>query len=48
MKKSLFSIAVAIAGAGLALSGAALAQGAYPSAPLTVIVPFAAGGSKAE
>ena len=45
VKNGLFSIFVSIAGAGLALSGAALAQGAYPSAPLTVIVPFAAGGS---
>ena len=28
-----------------AASGAALGQGAYPSGPITVIVPFAAGGS---
>lgn len=31
--------------AGLVFSGASIAQGAYPSAPITVIVPFAAGGS---
>jgi|SRR5581483_6313208 len=42
MRKSLFSLVLAAIVAGLA--GAAAAQTSYPSRPITVIVPFAAGG----
>jgi tripartite-type tricarboxylate transporter receptor subunit TctC len=42
MRKSLFFLVLAAVAAGLA--GAAAAQTSYPSRPITVIVPFAAGG----
>ncbi len=35
---------IVAAAAGLAFAGAALAQGAFPSKPVTIVVPFAAGG----
>ena len=40
MKKTLFALAAAL---GVAATGAQ-AQGNYPSRPITMIVPFAAGG----
>ncbi|QQR37033.1 tripartite tricarboxylate transporter substrate binding protein BugD [Devosia oryziradicis] len=42
MKKTVFTLAAVLLG-GLALSGTALAQG-YPTKPVTVVVPFSAGG----
>lgn len=44
MAKSIWSMATILA-VTLGISGAAHAQGSYPAKPITMIVPFAAGGS---
>jgi len=43
MKKTVFTLATSAVLAGLAFAGSALAQD-YPTKPITVVVPFAAGG----